>query len=218
MVVVGALWTVILQALKADLEDKALWQWMARKLIYAAAQRLPHGQRARYREEWMRHQLDLEGRIPRVVHALGVYARAGSWSRMLRGAPSPSQALIARLRAAWGRLRAQVEARARTRSKQRHPAFSTRAQAQVEAQQARVVRSVALDAILASGTTRSTGSASLVPRPGTWFPIPGGRDGMPHLSDRDFVRWLAQERRDFEDSIDRKFEEWRQRRDQELGS
>jgi len=106
----------------------------------------------------------------------------------MRGAPSRWQAPVTRIRAAWHRLRSLPEERARTRSKQRHPAFSTRSQAQVEAQPARVVRSVALDAILASGTTRSTGSASLGPRPGTWFPIPGGRDGMPHLSDRDFVR------------------------------
>jgi hypothetical protein len=127
----GVVWAVA----KADLEDPDLYRWLARKLIYRAALRLPRGERARWREESMRDVLDLPGRPPPLWWALDTYVRSGRWGRE-RGAPSRWQALVARLRAAWQRLRSLPEEWARARSKERHPAFSPRAQAQVEAEPA----------------------------------------------------------------------------------
>jgi hypothetical protein len=100
----GVVWAVA----KADLEDPDLYRWLARKLIYRAALRLPRGERARWREESMRDVLDLPGRPPPLWWALDTYVRSGRWGRE-RGAPSRWQALVARLRAAWQRLRSLPE-------------------------------------------------------------------------------------------------------------
>jgi hypothetical protein len=62
--------------------------------------------------------------------------------------------------------------------------------------------------LVASGTTRSGGSATLA-APRAWWE---GR-GMVHLSDADFIAWLAQERQQFEDDMDRKIEAWYRRED-----
>jgi hypothetical protein len=113
---------VMLAALKADLQDAKVWQWLAEWTIEQAVQRLPRSQRNRWREEWLRHHADMPGRLLPLVRALGIYFRAGRWGRMLRGAPSRSQVLIARLRAAWQRLRSWPTARARARAQQLHPA------------------------------------------------------------------------------------------------
>jgi hypothetical protein len=205
-----ALGGVALAALKADLQDSTVCQWLARKLIYRAAQRLrlPQEERDRWREEWIRHELDVPGRLLPLIRALDIFCRAGSWGRMLRGAPSPSQALAARVRAAWLWLRSLPTARARARereeqrqlialSKQMHP--STRARA--EAAQA---TAVALDAT----AWRAAAYAGIL----TIGSAPSGR-GMPHLSDADFIAWLAQERQQFEDDVDRKIEAWYRRED-----
>jgi hypothetical protein len=191
-----ALGTVVLAVLRADLEDSTVCQWLARKLIYRAAQRLPREERARWREEWIRHELDVPGRLLPLVRALDIYCRAGSWGRMLRGAPSPSQVLIARIRAAWQWLRSLPTARSRARalSKQLHPAF----QASAEPAQA---TAVALDPVGA----RAAAYAGIL----TVGVAPSRQRGMPHLSDADFVAWLAQERQQFEEDLDRRVEEYR---------
>jgi hypothetical protein len=48
-----------------------------------------------------------------------------------------------------------------------------------------------------------------------------GRDGTVHHTDPrtecGFAVWLAQQRRDFEDDLDRKIEDYRRARDRELG-
>jgi hypothetical protein len=215
-----ALGGVGLAVLKADLEDSTVCQWLARKLIYQAAQRLPEKERARWREEWIRHDLDVPGRLLPLVRALDIFFRAGNWGRMLRGAPSRSQVLVARVRAAWLWLRSLPTARARARerarerqvrelSKQLHP--TNRVRAQAEAAQA---TAVALDAhLVASGATRSGGSATLGHPRKVRVAFGGWRDGMMHLSDADFVAWLAEERQQFEDHLDRKVEAWLGRTD-----
>jgi hypothetical protein len=93
-----------------------------------------------------------------------------------------------------------------------YQAHSTRAHSQVEAEVAQaVVATVTGEATLtARGTTRSTGWASLWPPPETWSTSAGPRDGKPHLSDREFAAWLAQERQAFSDDLDRRVEAWRQ--------
>jgi hypothetical protein len=187
---------IVLAVAKADLEDPDVYRWLARKLIYRAALRLPRGERARWREESIRDVLDLPGRLPPLLWALDTYVRSGRWARM-RGAPSRWQALVARFRAAWRRLRSLPEERARARSKERHPAFSTRAQVEVEAEVAQVVA--------------TAGDATVTVWPPRRRPLPAGwRDGMPHLSDREFVSWLAQERQAFNDDVDRRVVAWRQ--------
>jgi hypothetical protein len=200
--------------LKADLEDVTVCQWAVRQLIYLAAQRLPRDQRTRWREEWIRHALDVPGRIMPLARALGICVRAGSWGRMLRGAPSPSEALIARLRAAWLSVRSWAQARARARSKQRHPAFSRRPAPPVTQ-----VRTVGVDAevatihpvgIAAVGTTESTGTASLGPSYRVYIASIGEwRDGLMHLSDAEFDAWLGQHCRDFEGNQDSMMQDYR---------
>jgi hypothetical protein len=203
----GVVWAVA----KADLEDPELYRWLTRKLIYRAALRLPRGERARWRAEAMQNVLDLPGRLLPLWWALDTYARSGRWGRE-RGAPSRWQALVARGRAAWHRLRSLPGERAKARSKERHPAFPTRARAQVEAELAQaVVATVTGEAtVTARSTTRSTGRATLGPPPGMWATSDGWRDGKPHLSDREFVAWLGQERQAFSDDLDRRVEAWRQ--------
>jgi hypothetical protein len=106
---------------KADLEDDKVCRWLARHLICRAASRLPCDERARWREESIQNAFDLPGRLPPLLWALDTYVRAGRWGRM-RGAPSRSQVLLARIRAAWQRLRSLPTAQARARTQQLHPA------------------------------------------------------------------------------------------------
>jgi hypothetical protein len=202
MLVAGAVWTVVRQAVKADLEDVTVWQWLARQLIYRAVQRLPRGQRARYREEWIRHQLDLPGRIPPLIHALGIYARAGSWGRTLRGAPTGTDAVKQRLRAAWQRLWSRPDP-------DPDPLATYVTQLQAETAHA---TAVALDAIVVVGDPAQTigGRVTGWAPNKVWATSAGWRDGMMHLNDHDFVRWLGQQRQAFEDDLDRKVDEWRQ--------
>jgi hypothetical protein len=216
--VLTALGAVALAMAKADLEDSTVCQWLARRLIYRAAQRLPREERSRWREEWIRHELDVPGRVLPLIRALDIYVRAGSWGRMLRGVPTRSEVLKARLRAAWQWLRSLPEAWARALVKQRHPAFQARAQVQAEAESAHVVTlaPAAVTQLQAIGTTRSSGSGSLGTAPlrlsvrtKRW---PWEADGMPHLSDKEFLAWLSQQRQEFEDDVDRQVGEWRQRR------
>jgi hypothetical protein len=218
LIVAGTASLAVLKTLiKADLEDATVCQWVARQLIYAAAQRLPRGQRTRWREEWIRHALDVPGRTGPLARALAIYFRAGGWGRMLRGAPSPSQALVARVRAAWQRLRSLLEARARTRSKERHPAFSTRAQAPVEAEvtQAMVATVTGEATLTARSTTRSTGRAILGYSPETAFAR--YRKSLPHLSDEEVVTLLSQSPQEFVANLDRRIDEWRQEQWRLLG-
>ncbi|HWD44672.1 MAG TPA: hypothetical protein VHM23_13350 [Actinomycetota bacterium] len=183
---------LLLGLVKADLEDAAVCRWLARKLVYRAALRLPRGERARWRDESLQNVLDLPGRLPPLLWALDIYVKSGRWGRM-RGALSRWQVLLARVRAAWQRLRTLPQARARALSKQPGWAFdlnrAARQALQVEAESAHGA-AVALDAVVAVNTWIAN------PRP--------PRDGKMHLSHQEFIAWLAQERQDFEDKIDRR--------------
>jgi hypothetical protein len=68
----------------------------------------------------------------------------------------------------------------------------------------------------AVGTTRSSGTATLGRPQQPWATPAGWRDGMMHLSDHDFIRWLDQQRQAFDDHIDRQIEEYRLTRDRVL--
>jgi hypothetical protein len=208
----GAVIAVVMVAAKADLEDADVYRWLTRKLVYRAALRLPRGERARWRAEAMQNVLDLPGRLPPLLWALDIYARSGRWGRE-RGAPSRWQVLVARVRAAWQWLRSLPGARSRGLSKelsrQLHPSRSARPQVE-QAQPIRVVRTVSLDAVLAAATgTADEATVDQLP-PRLWTTSAGWRDGLPHLSDREFVIWLAQERQGFDDDLDRRVEAWRQ--------
>ena len=191
---------------KADLEDEKVCRWLARKLVYRATQCLPADERDRWREELIRDLLDLEGRVAPLLWAFSVYLQAGRWGRM-RGMPSRWEVLVARTRAAWQRLRSLPLARAR--SKERHPASSTRAQAQVE-----VAQVVATATMTARGITRSTGSATLGYSLETAFTR--YRKSLPHLSDEEVVTLLSQSRHEFEADLDRKIARFRRERDRAL--
>jgi hypothetical protein len=197
----GVVWAVA----KADLEDPDLYRWLTRKLVYRAALRLPRGERARWRAEAMQNVLDLPGRLPPLLWALDTYARSGSWGRQ-RGAPSHWQVLVARVRTAWHRLRSLPEEWARARSKERHPAFSTRARVEVEAEPAHAV-AAALDATVTVGPAilNDGGVASDQIRitKGS-FLSKGDKEFLARVDAENevFLARLAQQRRDFENRID----------------
>jgi hypothetical protein len=197
-----ALGGLVFTVAKADLEDVDVYRWLARKLIDRAAQRLPHGERDRWRDESTQNVLDLPGRLPPVFWALDTYMRSGSWGRM-RGAPSRWQVLIARVRAAWLWLRSLPTARARARERQ------------VQTGPKRLPPSIRVQAdaaqVAAVAFTTRSGSATLA-GPRRWWE---GR-GMMHLSDAEFIAWLAQERQQFEDDVDQKVEAWLRREDRIL--
>ena len=197
----GVVWAVA----KADLEDPDLYRWLTRKLVYRAALRLPRGERARWRAEAMQNVLDLPGRLPPLLWALDTYARSGSWGRQ-RGAPSRWQVLVALVQTAWHRLRSLPEEWARARSKERHPAFSTRARVEVEAEPAHAV-AAALDATVTVGPAilNDGGVASYQIRitKGS-FLSKGDKEFLARVDAENevFLARLAQQRRDFENRID----------------
>jgi hypothetical protein len=92
------------------------------------------------------------------------------------------------------------------RAKARHPSVSLRAQGAGWAEPVRVLRTVSLGAVLAAAT--GTVDEELPPR--LWATSAGWRDGLPHLSDREFIAWLAQERQAFDDDLDQRVAAWRQ--------
>jgi hypothetical protein len=201
----GVVWAVA----EADLEDPDLYRWLTRKLVNRAALRLPRGERARWREQSMRDVLDLPGRLLPLWWALDTYARSGRWGRE-RGVPSRWQVLTARIRAGWHRLRSLPEEWARTRSKERHPAFSSRARVEVEAEPAHAV-AAALDATVTVGSailndggvafdqiriTKRRASSSLLSKEDEKFLA------RVAVESEEFLAWLAQQRRDFENHID----------------
>jgi hypothetical protein len=210
MAILTGLGVLVLGMVKADLEDAKVCRWLARQLIYRAAEHLPHEERARWREESIRDALDLPGRLPPLLWALDVYLKAGSWGRM-RGGPSWSQVLVARVRAAWRRLRSLSTEWARERSKQRHPSYS---RPLVEATE--VVATATVEAtVTARGVTQSGGSATLGYSPKTAFDR--HRKSLPHLSDEEVVTLLSQSTHEFFADVDRRIEEYRRRRYEELG-
>jgi len=207
--ILAGLGALALGVVKADLEDATVCRWLARRLIFRAARRLPDGERDRWREEAISNILDLPGRLLPLWWALDTYLHAGRWGRM-RGAPSRWQVLIAQLQAAWQRLRTLRQERARALSKQRHPA-SIRLQGD-PAQ----VSPVALGAGLAArGVTHSTGSATLGYSPN--IPFAQYRGSLRHLSDEEVVALLSQSPQEFVADLDRRVEEWRRERWRLLG-
>jgi len=63
----------------------------------------------------------------------------------------------------------------------------------------------------AVSTTRSSGTATLRHPRKVWG-AGGYRDGMPHLTHEEFLAWLSEQRQEFEDDVDRRVQEWWQRR------
>jgi len=214
MAILTGLGVLVLGMVKADLEDAKVCRWLARQLIYRAAEHLPHEERARWREESIRDALDLPGRLPPLLWALDVYLKAGSWGRM-RGGPSWSQVLVARVRAAWRWLWSLRKARrARVLEEMnRHPSSS---RPLVEATEVVATATVEATATMtARGVTRSGGSATLGYSPKTAFDQ--YRKSLPHLSDEEVVTLLSQSTHEFWADVDRRIEEYRRRRVEELG-
>jgi hypothetical protein len=198
----------LLALIKEDLKDAAVCRWLARQMIFRAAERLPRGERARWREEAMSHAIDLPGRLPPLLWALDTYIQAGRWGRT-RGAPTRWQALVTRLRATWQRLRSLPQTRARALSKQRHSAYS-----RATAQPLHVVAGARLDAAVAipNAIVMSRADHDLLTDAWEMWVHQQNRAGQPHLSDQEFLAWLTQQRRDFEDDLDRRGQAWRQAR------
>jgi hypothetical protein len=71
IVIVGSfLVGVIGNLIAAELYDRALAQWIVRR----AATRLSLNDRERYREEWLSHLEDCDGKITQIMHAVGIDA------------------------------------------------------------------------------------------------------------------------------------------------
>jgi hypothetical protein len=211
--ILAALGTLLLGVVKADLEDAKVCRWLARHLIYRAALRLPRGERARWREEMIRDVLDLlPGRLPPLLWALDTYVKAGSWAQT-RGAPSRWETLIARIRGTWQRLRALPTARARTRSKLRHPAYNRETAQQIMA--AAGIDAAPAVGMTAVSTTRSSSTANLGYSPET--AAARYRKRLPHLSDEEVLTLLSQSPQDFMADLDRKIARFRRERDRALG-
>ena len=74
---------------------------------------------------------------------------------------------------------------------------------------------------LVNRTDVAVGPVVVSPKLNVSIPVWMGRDGTVHHTDprteRGFAVWLAQQRRDFEDELDRKIEDYRRARDRELG-
>jgi hypothetical protein len=201
-VLVAVIVAVGLPVLLADLNDASVCHWLARRLIHRAALRLPRSERARWEEEWLRHDLDVPGRLLPLGRAVQIFFRAGSWGRMLRGAPSRSEVLKARIRAAWQKLRSRPEA------SQEDP--GERVAATVEAQPAvaavaamKVTGTAAGRVVRVHAAPESTGRKA-----GVW---PSSR----FRSQEDFEDWLAQQQREVEKVLDqemREFNAWLRRR------
>jgi hypothetical protein len=187
-VLLGVLTVIGLPVLLADLKDAAVSRWVARQLIRRAVLRLPEQEQARWGEEWLRHAEDVPGLILPLARAVQIFSRAGSWGRMLRGAPSRSEVVKARIRAAWQKLRSRPEA-----SSQESPAEPVAAT--VEAQPA-IATAVALSATVSVGVSDA------------------GPKGVPSSalrSQKGFENWLAYRQREDEDWL----AQW-QREDEEL--
>jgi hypothetical protein len=192
--ILTALGALLLGLVKADLEDAAVCRWLARHLIYRAALRLPRGERARWRAESLQNVLDLPGRLLPLLWSLDIYVKSGSWGRM-RGEPSRWQMLMLRIRVSFARRRARRSFRAMQGPKQRHPSNNRTTVPTLAATSGNAT--VAIPTAMVTGSANPMSPLSIYEK----YRAPY-HDGMPHLSDEEFVAWLAQERRDFHDRID----------------
>jgi hypothetical protein len=93
---------IVLPLLLSEFTD--LCPWLAKKLVRRAARRLPEPDRPRWEAEWLAELASKPGQLLKLLWALGLLPGAWKMSRML-GAPSMTQALRTRMRAAWARLR-----------------------------------------------------------------------------------------------------------------
>jgi len=96
---------VVIPLILSEFTD--LSPWLARKLIGRAARRLPEQDRPRWEEEWLGELEERPGRLSQLLWALWslpLVRGAGEMGRML-GSPPVSEALWARIRAAWQKLR-----------------------------------------------------------------------------------------------------------------
>jgi hypothetical protein len=214
--ILATLGTLLFGVVKADLEDAKVCRWLARHLIYRAAERLPRGERARWREEAISDTLALPpGRLPPLLWALDMYRRSGSWAQT-RGAPSRWELLVDRIRAAqeWLRSLPQARTRSREESKQHHPSRNQETAQQIMAAGINSKQAVGTATLEVGLTATAAGIGSTA----TYRPtVDVSHDGAPYLTHTSFVVWLRQQRQDFEAHIDRRFEEYRRARDRELG-
>ena len=177
----AALGTVLFSMLAADFKDARVCHWLAHKLIGRAVLRLPESERARWEEEWLRHDLDVPGRILPLARAVQIFVRADSWGRLLRGAPSRLEVVKARLRAVWQRLRSRPEV-----PPQEPPA---------EPAARRVEADPAIAAAVAGSATVAVTDVITAER--SWRITGFG-------SQRAFEQWLDDQRRDFDAWLARK--------------
>jgi hypothetical protein len=77
-VVIGAASRIVMGELSAHVEPMARW------IIGKAVERLPPGDREKFREEWLAHLNEIPGTLRKFWHALGCYRAATADSDLIR--------------------------------------------------------------------------------------------------------------------------------------
>jgi len=152
--------------------------WFARKLVLRAARRIPEPDRPRWEEEWLGHLARKPGRLLKLLWALWLLHGAGKMGRML-GAPPASEALRARMRAAWHKLVLRLKA----------------PQGKPEPVPVQVEVALGMDAELIS-----TGNLNTMLNP--FRDVRDRRSRVLAMSDAQFFEYLAGQRREFEKHVD----------------
>jgi hypothetical protein len=207
--------TVVVPMLLDQCTD--VFPWLAEKLVRRAARRLPEAERPRWEEEWLEELASKPGGLAKLLWALWrlpLLRGSGEMGRLL-GAPAISETIRTRLRTAWQRLRFRAKASPQDRGTA--PGAEPAPVQIVLSDGALSVEAVSVGAVntlecppelsgtLTSRRRRPRRPAPRRPRLDPWGP------GMAHLSDEEFIEWLAQQRQEFEKRIDQRVEEYRKR-------
>jgi hypothetical protein len=183
-----------------------VFPWLAERLVRRAARRIPQAERPRGEEEWLEELASKPGGLVKLLWALWslpLLRGSGEMGRLL-GSPPISEVIRARLRTVWHKL--PFRAKASPQDQVTGPGPEPAA-VQIELSDV----AAAVDTLTVKTMWRTGSDTHLVVRPSS-----GRRAGMLHLSDEEFIEWLAQQRKEFEDDLDRRVKEYRNNPDRPL--
>jgi hypothetical protein len=201
--VASILVTVVLPLLLAEFTE--VGPWLARRLIYRAARRLPGPERSRWREEWLANLEDMPGKLTKLMWSLSIFLVGAGKMRRILGAPPLSQVLWARVQAAWQRLWSQ----------QKSPQGSSQA---IELQVDSVVQkqevqpvTLTVEAPPVTGTAEALPVTALTSRAMNRKYSPVWVLTMARSSEKEFKQYLVQQKREAEQNLAqqrREFDAW----------